>query len=265
METSGSRITVRGGKYAAPHPAANYSFRAQVTTHFRVAYDPALGTDGATISDAILASCETDYTTLQGYFGGITPASLPFQILITSGTFGASHSGCGDTTLSIGAKTVPGVDVPFMRQLVIAEEDEVFMDNFGGGWDCGASNGEGLSRALANDMVPGAEPSDFVSVPVWLDQTSPSGIYRQDFINNTDPTDSDYFSIGCSVLFVNWLHFVLNYSWFEIIAAGGAPLASTYTKLTGKPDAFGDFTTAINRLFPPGTPSRTAVDNPFIS
>ena len=42
-----------------------------------------------------------------------------------------------------------------MRSLVIAEEDEVFEANFGHGWDCGASNGEGLSRVLANTMYPG--------------------------------------------------------------------------------------------------------------
>ena len=34
------------------------------------------------------------------------------------------------------------------------------------GWDCGASNGEGLSRVLANDMYPGVEPANFMSAPV---------------------------------------------------------------------------------------------------
>ena len=35
--------------------------------------------------------------------------------------------------------------------------------------DCGAGNGEGLSRVLANDIYPGAEPSNFVSSASWLD------------------------------------------------------------------------------------------------
>jgi hypothetical protein len=38
--------------------------------------------------------------------------------------------------------------------LVVAEADEVFMNGFGHGWDCGASNGEALSRILAAEIYP---------------------------------------------------------------------------------------------------------------
>src|SRR5215469_17795128 len=196
------------------------------TAHFNVFYHSTLGTDGATISDAILQVCEADFSTLQGYFGGITPAGLPFNIHVTTGSSGASHPTCANTNISIGAGSAAGVDIAFMRSLVISEEDEVFEANFGHGWDCGASNGEGLSRVLANDMVPGVEPAGFVSPPVWLDGPSDiTGVLREDWVNNTDPTDTNYFSIGCSVLFLNWLRFQLNYSWTQIIAAGGPTLA----------------------------------------
>ena len=227
------------------------------TAHFTVSYDNSLGSDGPTIADAVLGVCEADYFTLQGDFGGITPPSLPFNVNILPGSFGASHATCAATTLSIGAQSAPGVNIPFIRSLVIAEEDEVFEAAIGRGWNCGASNGEGLSRVLANAMYPGAEPSNFVSGPVWLDGGRP------DFVNNTDPTDRNYLSIGCAVLFLNWLRYQLHFSWDEIILAGASTLAQTYTNLTGRTDAWTRFTTLLQNHFPAGAPSGLTTDNPF--
>jgi len=144
-----------------------------------------------------------------------------------------------------------------MRQLVIAEEDEVFQANFGQGWDCGASNGEGLSRVLANDILPGAEPADFVSSNVWLNQGRP------DYVNVTDPTDQNYVSIGCSVLFLNWLCFQLNFTWQQIIAAGADTLGGVYTNLTGANDGFDQFKNLIDANFPEDQEANLQTDNPF--
>jgi hypothetical protein len=213
------------------------------TTHFTVSYDNSLGNDGPTIADAVLAVCEADYFTLQGYFGSIIPGNLPFTVNILPGNFGASHANCAATTLSIGAQSAPRVNIPFIRSLVIAEEDEVFEAAIGRGWNCGASNGEGLSRVLANAMYPGAEPSNFVSGPFWLDNGRP------DFVNNTDPTDRNYLSIGCAVLFLNWLRYQLHFSWDEVILAGAPTLAQTYTNLTGRNDAWTRFTTLLQNHY----------------
>ena len=254
-------ILVRRGKKSVIHPAAKLQSHPKQTPHFMVSIDPGLGQAGTKIADALLKTCEQDYTTLQGYFGGITPAGLPFHLIITAGSDGASHATCKATTLSIGANSGP---VQFMRSLVIAEEDEVFEANFGHGWNCGYSNGEGLSRVLANDMVPGVEPQDFVSPPVWLDQPSDiTGVLREDWINKTEHTDTNYFSIGCSVLFLNWLRFQLNFSWTQIIAAGAPTLAGTYKNLTGKNDGYATFKALIDQKFPPGKPSKLTKDNPF--
>jgi hypothetical protein len=84
---------------------------------------------------------------------------------------------------------------------------------------------------LANDLYPGAEPSNFVSSASWLDAPG-----RPDWINNTEGTDQHYVSIGCSVLFLNWMRFQLGYSWTQIIAAGDSTLAKTYQNLTGQTD-----------------------------
>jgi len=228
------------------------------TAHFNVFYHSTLGTDGATISDAILQVCEADFSTLQGYFGGITPAGLPFNIHVTSGSSGASHPTCANTNISIGAGSAAGVDIAFMRSLVIAEEDEVFEANFGHGWDCGASNGEGLSRVLANTMYPGSEPPNFVSAPVWLDMPG-----RPDFVNVTDPTDTNYVSIGCSVLFLNWLRYQLDFSWNQIILAGAPTLGQTYTNLTGGTDGLGEFKALLQAHYPEGQESHVTSDNVF--
>jgi len=73
------------------------------------------------------------------------------------------------------------------------------MADFGHGWNCAASNGEGLSRVLANALYPNDTPADFVAAPTRLSSARP------DWVSNTENTDQDYTSIGCSVLFLNWL------------------------------------------------------------
>jgi len=227
------------------------------TDHFKVYYDHQLGADGPKIADAILKSCEADYATLQGIFNSVEPKKLPFKIRLTTDSTGASHAGCDATTLYVGAHSGQGVNISFIRSLVIAEEDEVFEANLNNGWDCGASNGEGLSRVLANDIVPGVEPQGFVSAPVWLNSK------RQDFVTKNDPTDTNYFSIGCSVLFLNWLHTQLGYGWQQIVEAGGQTLADTYRNLTGQADGWQQFSALIEEHYPQGTPVHLDNDNPF--
>jgi len=160
--TSGEpdRVFVVQGERAVIHPppaAIAETPAADIpqgsTPHFVVSYDAGLAS-GATLADAVLATCEADYTTLQGYFGGITPPGLPFTVHLTTGSNGASHAGCASVDLYIGALSGGAHNIPFIRALVIAEEDEVFEAAFGHSWDCGDSKGEGLSRVLAEAMYP---------------------------------------------------------------------------------------------------------------
>src|ERR1700730_12810648 len=263
MSTQSSKAHVFSlrGVNAVAHPITSLQKHSTQTAHFQISVDSGLSTKGTTIADALLATCEQDFTTLQSYFGGITPASLPFHLILTSGGQGASHATCAATALSIGANSGP---VPFMRSLVIAEENEVFQASFGHGWDCGFSNGEGLSRVLANDMVPGVEPQGFVSPPVWLDGPSDvSGVLREDWINKTDQTDTNYFSIGCSVLFLNSMRFQLKFPWKQIMAAGARTLVETDKNVTGKNCGRVTFKALMDAKFPPGKPSGVTADNPF--
>ena len=244
------------------HPDAAMGMQARsrlthagATAHFDVWYLSSMRHKGAMLAQAILANCERDYTTLAQIFGGLAPGRLPFVVHVTAGATGASHSSCLGTDIQIGGKS--GTNVDFIRSLLVAEADEVFMANFGHGWDCGASNGEGLSRVLANDIYQGVEPGGFISSNSWLDST------RQDFIDETYPSDTDYPSIGCSVLFLNWLRFQLNHPWANIVAAGAGTLAGTYQNLTGRATAWQDFSAVIEAHWPPGRTYNLKTDNPF--
>jgi hypothetical protein len=225
------------------------------TANFSVSYETSLGQTGADLAQAILQTCERDFATLQQIFGGLTPASLPFNVQITSDNTGASHASCLGTDITVGGESGA---VDFIRSLLVAEEDEVFMANFGEGWDCGASPGEGLSRVLANEIYQNAEPPNFVSSNSWLNLDP-----RPDFVDRADPTDQNYESIGCSVLFLNWLRFQLGFSWQAIVSGGGATLAQTYQGVTGKQTAWADFSAFMEGQFPSGQSYSLDTDNPF--
>jgi hypothetical protein len=241
-------------------PHAGFDYPATLrgsTVHFKVYYDPALGANGPTIADAVLASCEGEYNRLQGYFGGLTPPGLPFNIIVAPGVGGAYHYSCSATDLYCDGDTSPTPDVNHTRMLVVAEEVEVFSAAQGAGWNCGASNGEGLSRVLATEMYP-AELDGFTSAAVWLDTPG-----RPNFVDTNDPTDRNYVSIGCSVLFLNYLRYQLKFTWNEIVEAAASTLGQTYTKLTGATDGFAQFSALLQAHFPAGHPSGLTNDNPF--
>src|SRR5713226_1821697 len=223
------------------------------TAHFSVYYDPSLGTAGQQIADVVLASCEADFRTVWGYFGGSDPGH--FNVLIGNVGGGAYHYGCGATDLYCQAHTSP-LDGIFTEFLNIAEFVEVFSNHQGAGWNCAASNGEGLSRVLATDPYP-QELDGFASGASWLDSNRP------DFVNTNDPTDRNYVSTGCSTLFLNYLRHQLRFSWNEIVQAGGSTLGQTYQKLTGRTDGFQQFSSLLQAFYPAGTPSGLATDNPF--
>lgn len=185
------------------------------TTNFVVFYDGSLGANGKNLADALLASCEWEYSMLQGWFGGITPASLPFNVYIDTGSFGAYHANCAATEIHCAAFS--GTDADIVRLVLAAEVDEVLMAAQAKGWNCGFSHGEGLSRVLCTELYPNALDG-FASASAWLDGTRPN------WVDNTEQTDRDYNSIGCAVLFLNFLRYELSYSWNAIIAAAAPTL-----------------------------------------
>ena len=223
------------------------------TAHFEVYVDPALGADGVQDAQGVLGKCEADYDTVSGYFASLE--SIQFRVVLFANPGGAYHFGCDATDLFCDARTAPA-DGDYSEFLNVAEFVEVFEAQQAGGWDCGKSNGEGLSRVLATDAYPN-ELTGFATAASWLDSK------RQNFVDSTFGSDTDSVANGCSVLFLNWLRFQLNYPWAQIVGAAAPTLGKTYTALTGKKDGFKQFEALLNTRFPKGQPADLTTDNPF--
>jgi hypothetical protein len=232
--------------------------------HFNVFFDPYLGASGASHAEAILAVCERDYNIIQRFFGGITPSRAPFNVIIVPsgdsprGVRGAYHHGCEGIDLYCEDSS----DTDYIRMLVVAEEVEVFSATQGLRWDCGTTNGEALSRVLAEELYP---DEAIVLASAWLNSERP------DYITENEPSplpdgklaDSDQVSNACGVLFLNWLHYQLGFNWDQIVQAGASSLGRTYTKLTGQTDAFERFAAFMQAHFPAGTLVNLRTNNPF--
>jgi hypothetical protein len=188
---------------------------------------------------------------------GFNPPVLPMNIIIKPSIGGAYHYGCAATDLYVDGDTNPSPNIDHSRMLVVAEEVEVFEAASGKGWNCGASPGEGLSRVLATELYP-EQLNGFVSSNSWLNATG-----RPDFVTNSDPTDTNYVSIGCSTLFLNYLRYQFDFTWPEIVGAGGATLEQTYKNLTGNSGGITPFKNLLQQFFPASTPTHLTSDNPF--
>ncbi|GHO82603.1 hypothetical protein [Dictyobacter formicarum] len=234
------------------------------TPNFQVYYNPNLNSAGEALANRVLETCERDYKTLSDYFGNITPPGFPCNVIIASEITGAWHADCKSTDIYCQAITKPGLDIDATPFALAAEIIEVFSAAQASGWDCESSAGEGLSRVLAAELYP-AELGIFATAAVWLNTPS-----RPDFVNVSDPTDRHPISTGCSVLFLNYLHYQLGFTWKEIIQAGAPTLAQTYANLiklragsTASGDVFQQFKTLLQAYFPVGTPTGLKNDNPF--
>jgi hypothetical protein len=222
--------------------------------HFIIAFDDSMGVVGENLADAVHANCERDFARLRDLFGSLTVPGMPFTVRLqeTTDNINGSHSSCGDTELTCNVnRDTDGEATSF---LVVAEADEVFMAAQNAGWNCGASNGEALSRVLAAELHPAGLGAFTVIESFWL--ASPRG----DFVTHTDPTDTNPESVGCGVLFINFLRFQLNIGLRAIIASGGSTLEDCFHSLTSKTDGFGPFSLLLARFFPNETSSR---GNPF--
>lgn len=213
------------------------------TTHFSVSYDDSAS--GALAgADAILAVCEDDYAAMVSAFGGLQPPGLPFNVIVEEldPAIGAQHSSCQSTTLQVNSR----FGAVYTPNSCLAEVAECFMAAKGGGWDCGHSNGEALSIALAIDQHP-------VFGGAWTDQWATVG--RPDYVTSTLNTDGNLDADACGTVFLYFLHTYLGIDWASITAAGGDTLAETHRRLTGRTDAYERLLTVTTTL--------PIQDNPF--
>jgi hypothetical protein len=243
------------------------------SANFTVYSDHSLPT-GAALAAAFLKTCEYNLSVVQALFGNVTIGkgvnllyriSLPFQIFIQPGNTGAYHLGTGCTDIYVDA--FDGTNSDLISYLVIAEVVECFEDAQGAGWNAAGNNGEALSRVLPTELYPdqlmakdakGDIEFNGESATDWLNSS------RADWVSNTENYDKDWVSLGCGTLFINWLRYVRNFSFSQIVQAGGSTLAETYRRLTcGSTDGFQSFKALLDGMFPPGIKVNLANDNPF--
>jgi hypothetical protein len=224
------------------------------TEHFRVEYQRRLGYAGQVLARGVLGECEADFSRVTEWFGGLVPPGLPFRVSIVQGSFGAFHDTCADTHLHCAA--FDGYNSELVEMLNMAEAVEVFSAAQNAGWDCGASNGEGLSRVLATALHP-SQLDGFATAADWLNSR------RENFVDHNDQTDRNAVSTGCAVLFLNYLHHQLGHPWASVVAHGRPTLAATYQALQNDDNGWEQFSTLVAAHYPPGQHAHVATDNVF--
>lgn len=262
----GTRILSRGSHDARAQTKTSSLAQFEVpatlqgqSTFFTVYYDDGFGSSiGAALAAGVLARCDSDYDAIFEIFGSVT-VPLPMTCVIVNNADGAHHQTCIDNViyasgLALAPPNFP--DVATALAVLVAEEVEVFSAAQGLGWDCGNTNGEGLSRVLAEELYPGVLDF-FHTADQWLD------FGRPNFVDFNSGTDQDSLSNGCSVSFLYFLRYVLGYEWTAIVQAGGTTLEETYERLTGQTGGYTALRQCVDALYPPGSMSGLTTDNPF--
>lgn len=243
---------------AANRPSLDYpTTQVGIVGNITVAYDPTLGGQGLTLAQQMLNAVAGPYNDMQTYFG---VAGSPVTVVIAplggnnDGSGGAYHYGCDfasggvlylDATFANTTVNPLNLEVA----LYVAELSEAFMGAQNRGWGCGFSNGEALSRFLAEQETPDGTLNAFVTAPSWKSAGTP------DWISKTEQTDRDSVSTGCGMVYLYWMR-SLGYTIPQIVQAGGSTLSDNYHALTGKTTAYQDMMAALK--------GRIIVsDNPF--
>jgi hypothetical protein len=238
---------------AFDYPAIQVGVAGNITVY----YDPSLGAQGLMLATQLLNAVTGPYNDMQTFFG-ITGGGADVVVAPLSGnndgSGGAYHYGCDFTSgggmyldATFANTTVDPLNLEI--GLYVAELSESFMGPQGGGWGCGFSNGEGLSRFCAEQETPSGTLDAFATGPAWAQAGFP------DWVSQTGQTDQDAVSTGCAVVYIYWMR-SLGYTIPQIVQAGGTTLSANYQTLTGNASAYQDLLSAVQGL-------SVTSDNPF--
>ncbi len=227
------------------------------TGNVTVYYDPILGAPGLALARQMLTDVSGPYDDMQSFFGA---AGAAVAVVIapldgeTDGSAGAYHYGCDFTAggvLYLDATFTNATVNPLDLEtgLYVAELSEAFMGPQDRGWNCAYSNGEALSRFLAEHETSVGTMDAFATGPTW-DRAG-----RPDWIDKTEPTDQGAVSAGCGVVFFYWMR-SLGFPVPQLVQAGGATLSANYRTLTGRRTAYQDLLAALSGV-------TITSDNPF--
>jgi hypothetical protein len=213
-----------------------------------VYYDPAVGPEGLALGQQVLTTGSSTYATAQAFFnisGGPIGVILAALSNATDGSGGAYHNDCSFNTGGTIYCDVAFGNPILTNGLIVAELTECFMGLQSMGWNCGSSNGEALSRFLAQQTSGGPDGAlaEYATAPQW------EAAGRPNWIDATEPTDQDGISIGCGMVYLYWM--LSKGLTPPLITQAGCPdgtLASNYAGLTGRTSAWADFSAALAGL-----------------
>jgi hypothetical protein len=244
------------------------------TTNFSYQYNDSLVDPVVAKADAeyLLQSgtCETDLSVMEGWFavsGGFGPGNRISVVIDRSGSLGSNHGyqTGGATTIQVAPfdpdqpADNPGLGTTTrqaqVRAVFVAEFAEVLMSyrtqvTGDPTWDHGANSmGEALSTVCEALRHPDGYYGGGLGprVTTWLN-ASP----RPNWIDNTEPTDRDFLSIGCGVAFIYYLMSEFNYSISSVIQASGGTFSQLCQNLTGLSGAWASFSQMMQDNFPVG-------------
>jgi hypothetical protein len=252
MERTGEQIA-RAATTSFDYPVTQAGAAGNVTVY----YDTDLGAPGQLLAAELVNNVTAPYNDMQNFFG-ITGQAVNVIIAPLSGnndgSGGAYHKGCdfatgGDLYLDATFASTATDPLNLEVGLYVAELSESFMGPQGGGWGCGFSNGEGLSRFCAEQETPAGTLNAFATGPAWASAGFP------DWVSQTEQTDKDDVSTGCSIVYIYWM-LSLGYTIPQVVQAAGATLSANYQTLTGKNSAYQDLQAAVSGL-------SVTSDNPF--
>jgi hypothetical protein len=258
------RPYIQGFSYATVRSSFRGQTEAGRTEHMVVFTDGTPNGDAA--AQAVLRTAEADYQAVANWFGGISlppgqegddqtipRTATPIEVLIDQQAGGAYHFGCDATDLYIE----PNPDLA--NGFMVAELVEVFEAAANNGWQCGNTNGEGLSRVLAGERNSGLGQLFVQTAQYWWQNG------HADYVTSNAADDRDEASNGCATLFLYYLRNQLGFDWRAIVTTGGATLGETYQRLTSKPAAqgFSEFVSLLGTLDQGGTLNVPASGNPF--
>jgi len=259
----------KGGAGGSPPPVYDFTPTVVGTIgNITVAYDkPWFGASGPglTLAQQLLSFVSAPYADMELFFGISGPAlgkgGGAVTVIVSplsknsDGSGGAYHYGCDfgpmpDSVLYLDATfantTVNPIDLEV--GLYVSELSECFMGHQGF-WNCGFSNGEGLSRFLAEHETPPNTMNAFATGPRWAQAGFP------DWISQTEQTDKDDVATGCCVVYLYWMR-SLGFTIPQIVQTDATTLAGHYQTLTGKTTAYQDLLAALKDL-------PVTSDNPF--
>jgi len=230
------------------------------TTHFIVRYDDAVGAPALAVANSVLGQCEADLLRLSFYLpfrrggAGDPFTHPPIDIQIVNDPLGGPGFSSADNNghfpgrqsrIRINPFSAPGVRISddFAGFAFVAEMAELIMGFYA--WDAGSSQGEALSRVMAEELHP-SSTSNWVNL--WLNWPRP----RPDWITKDEPPDGafmrgdvDQIAFGCGMIFIYFLRYQLGFPYDQICMAGGSLLSDRYRNLTGAND---DPAARVNKL-----------------